>query len=72
MTTGTADIMHDTPIGSFLFVDGEPRTVFLDQHGRQYARNDYGMPIFGVWLFVDDSEPAARENAHCSEESRGI
>jgi hypothetical protein len=72
MTTGTAEIMYDTPIGSFIFVDGEARTVFLDQHGRQYACNDYGMPVFGVWLFLDDSDLAARENAHGTEESRRI
>lgn len=60
---------HETPIGSFTFVDGITRTIFLDQHGRQYARNQNGIPVFGIWLFIDDPAIVGKFQANESKQS---
>ena len=44
------------PIGEVFFVDRVSRPVYLDADGRQYAIDDDGRQVYGVWVDLDEPE----------------
>jgi hypothetical protein len=38
------------PLGTWRFVDGSTRPVYLDPAGKQYVVGDDGQRVYGTWL----------------------
>jgi hypothetical protein len=48
------------PVTSVPFVDGISRDVYLDDGDRPYIFGEDGQPVYGVWIYIDESEIVTR------------
>jgi hypothetical protein len=51
--------VSDPIIGRRLFTDGSARDVYLAPDGRKYVVDDWGIPVFGVWILAERGEAGA-------------
>jgi hypothetical protein len=49
----------DPVIGTCRFTDGVERDVYQASDGRQFVIDDFGLPVFGVWLPPADNDADA-------------
>jgi hypothetical protein len=49
----------DPVVGTCRFTDGVERDVYQVSEGRQFVIDDFGLPVFGVWLLPADGDADA-------------